>query len=470
MKQWLIGEGIWSAVDPDAAIVIITPATSTPTDTASTTGSTTTTGTNGLFGKDIGFGANRLDARAQYQLINCINDNDQEYVSGETTARGIWMKLVEKYKETLETTGRQYIKQLTNYKKSPDLDIQATFTDISKKSRKVAATSSDMKAFTTEKRRFQILLDSLPPEYDVIRDAIDAQDNPNIQRSIKKLKEKEQQLKEAAIETAMWARDNDRRSGRDRDRQRPIAYRIPQRRHSDSDGSPPPRRNRSSAKSKHKGCFLCDEDHRVRDCPLLHQLKKLAKRSKGRAKEEEHAVKRNHKAYNAEDSSASSSASSLELKKDIDSENEEDIEEIAALSKELVSRIPKSDWIADTGASSHMTDQLRLFSGLLTSIRRRTIKVGGGKLYSDQCGTAVMRAKNGECRLTEVLYVPDLGVSLLSGRRFTKKGLMGSFNDDGLYMHTKQGIEVLRAPARDANGIPRTRRNETSTVTRSHVP
>lgn len=55
---------------------------------------------------------------------------------------------------------------------------------------------------------------------------------------------------------------------------------------------------------------------------------------------------------------------------------------------------------------------------------------------------------NGECRLTEVLYVPDLGVNLLSGRRFTRCGLRGSFDNDGLYIHTKEGIEVLRAPAR----------------------
>ena len=58
-----------------------------------------------------------------------------------------------------------------------------------------------------------------------------------------------------------------------------------------------------------------------------------------------------------------------------------------------------------------------------------------------------MRVNNGECRLTDVLYVPDLGVNLLSGRRFTRCGFRGSFNNDGLYMHTKKGIEVLRAPA-----------------------
>ena len=92
-----------------------------------------------------------------------------------------------------------------------------------------------------------------------------------------------------------------------------------------------------------------------------------------------------------------------------------------------------------------MTDQLRLFSGPLNSIKRRTT---GGRLYSNQCGTAIIRVKDGESRLTEVLYIPNLGVNLLSGKRFTKYGLKGSFSNNGLYMYTKQGVEVLRAPAR----------------------
>ena len=69
-------------------------------------------------------------------------------------------------------------------------------------------------------------------------------------------------------------------------------------------------------------------------------------------------------------------------------------------------------------------------------------------MYSDQCETTVMRVKNGEGRLTEMLYVPDLEVNLLSERRFIKKELRGSFDDDGLYMHIKQGTEVLRASVR----------------------
>ena len=419
MKQWLIGEGVWAVVDPEFIPKITT---------GITTGSLDST-----WGIGLGFGEKdtgpKLDARAQYQLIACIDDDDQELVAELETSREIWKALVNKYKEKLQTTGRQYLQELMNYKKSPDMTIEATYTDITKKSRKVASLQPDMAGLANPKRRFQTLLQSLPSEYDVIRDAIDAQDNPDVDRSIQKLQEKEAQLAAIKAESALLARDQ-----KDNRRQ---PYRIPQRRSSSSDESP----RRSNAKTrKTRGCFLCDGSHRIADCDLLKELRKWAKKQKAKKLI---SKDKKHKAYNAEDSSSSSSSSDI----DIDSDNEEHMEEIAALSKELVSRLPKSVWVADTGASSHMTDDLRLFSGPLKSIKRRTIKVGGGRLYSDQCGSVTMRVKDGESMLTEVLYVPGLGVNLLSARHFTKKGLIGGFNDDSLFMRTKQGIEVLRASA-----------------------
>ena len=51
-------------------------------------------------------------------------------------------------------------------------------------------------------------------------------------------------------------------------------------------------------------------------------------------------------------------------------------------------------------------------------IKRRVIKVGGGRLYADQYGTAVLRAPDSnEALLVNVLYILLLGVNLLSGRK-----------------------------------------------------
>ena len=55
---------------------------------------------------------------------------------------------------------------------------------------------------------------------------------------------------------------------------------------------------------------------------------------------------------------------------------------------------------------------------------------------------------NGEYRLTEILYVLDLEVNLLSKRRFTRYKLRKSFDNDNLYIYIKKGIEVLRASIR----------------------
>ena len=92
-----------------------------------------------------------------------------------------------------------------------------------------------------------------------------------------------------------------------------------------------------------------------------------------------------------------------------------------------------------------MTDDFRLFSELLKSIKKRTIKIEEEKLYSNQCDSMTMRVKNGESTLTKVLYVFDLDVNLLFGRHFIKKNLIEDFNDDSLFMRNKQGVEVFRA-------------------------
>jgi hypothetical protein len=68
-------------------------------------------------------------------------------------------------------------------------------------------------------------------------------------------------------------------------------------------------------------------------------------------------------------------------------EDVEDSSENSALSNEneeafaIDSRLsdrksPLPEWIADTGASAHMTDQLYLFRGPLTKVKRRSVRVG----------------------------------------------------------------------------------------------
>ena len=98
-----------------------------------------------------------------------------------------------------------------------------------------------------------------------------------------------------------------------------------------------------------------------------------------------------------------------------------------------------------------MTDNLDSFSGPLKPIRRRVIKVGGGRLYSDKSGLARVEDSKGRIRLITALYVPGLGASLLSMKRLCEMGLRGSFHENALYMRDNRGRLILRASA--CNGV-----------------
>ncbi|KAI0996462.1 hypothetical protein K3495_g11718 [Podosphaera aphanis] len=103
------------------------------------------------------------------------------------------------------------------------------------------------------------------------------------------------------------------------------------------------------------------------------------------------------------------------------------------ITKEKISKTSPTSWIADTGASSHMSDQKSLFRKLIR-IKRRKIKVGDGELYSDFKGTVIMACDDGSSTLlSDVLYVPKLGVNLLSARKLALAGLEGRFDDKYMY-------------------------------------
>ncbi|KAI0991347.1 hypothetical protein K3495_g16840, partial [Podosphaera aphanis] len=71
----------------------------------------------------------------------------------------------------------------------------------------------------------------------------------------------------------------------------------------------------------------------------------------------------------------------------------------------------------------------------LTPTRPKRVKVGGGELRSEFKGVAELKCSDGSSMLlTDVLYVPKLGVNLLSVRRLCQAGLKFSGNQDKLYL------------------------------------
>ncbi len=120
---------------------------------------------------------------------------------------------------------------------------------------------------------------------------------------------------------------------------------------------------------------------------------------------------------------------------------------IAALLKNIVSKIFEFNWVADSDVFLHMINQLQLFSDFLVCIKRCIIKVEKRKLYVNHCDTAVMQDHyENSVKLSFVLHVSKLEMNLLFKRRMYKKDLQESFDNKDLYMHDKwekQMIETL---------------------------
>ncbi len=428
MKRWLIEEDLWSVIEGKSGSDTLDSVTSI---------------TSGI--QSLGFESQKVNAKAHYWLIICIIIDDQEHTADKTSAKEVWDALSYKYKEKLQITGRQYLADFIGYRMSADTFIEKAWTHLAKLARKIAATQKDMSGLFKPERRFQALLQSLPDEYTVIRDVIDAQNKSDVEKGLQKLQEKEAQLK--TTEAALWVkRGNEReRTGREQNK-RKISHRRKSLSSSDSDQS---RRRQPQRSLK---CFLCGDGHRLADCSHLSAAQKLVKKRKGKGKTKHKGADdlqiltellkgkhKKHRAYNAKSDDS-------EISGDNEEDENEESEDIAALSKDIVSKISEFDWVADSDASSHMTDQLRLFSDSLVRIKRRTIKVEGGKLYVNHCGTAVIRDRHeNSVKLSSVLHVSKLGVNLLSERRMCEKGLQGSFDDKGLYMHDKRGKQMIEA-------------------------
>jgi len=147
-----------------------------------------------------------------------------------------------------------------------------------------------------------------------------------------------------------------------------------------------------------------------------------------------------HRVYNAKSDDS-------EISDNNEKDENEKSENIAALSKNIVSKISEFNWVADSDVFSHMTDQLQLFSDFLVCIKRHIIKVEEEKLYINHCDTAVMQDHHeNSVKLSSVLHVSKFEMNLLFERRMCEKDLQESFDDKNLYMHDKwekQMIEIL---------------------------
>ena len=66
----------------------------------------------------------KYNAKIQYMLINCIDDDNAKIIVDETKFKNIYKKLFKKYKKTIKIIDRQYLIDLINYKKFSNINIE----------------------------------------------------------------------------------------------------------------------------------------------------------------------------------------------------------------------------------------------------------------------------------------------------------------------------------------------------------
>ena len=315
--------------------------------------------------------------------------------------------------------------------------IDEAWQSLSSIARKTVSISPQFKEIKTEERKIQQLLAALPDSFSTIRDGIDLRQDLSPQDILGILREKQEQTTNQ--ETAMFAR------------------------------------KRSQARSDKKPlCFLYEGEHWIKECPGLDKAKKAVndkttkrqsptrnrRGSSSAIKELKEIVKKmdlriqslekrsrkptSKKAYAAqeEESSASTSESTP-------SEGE-DIDEVAHSTVEAKGKYKPFEWLLDSCASAHITDQESLFRELKPLETKKWIKVGGGYLVATHVGSAVMGGRKGkQIVLRGVLLVPGLGVNLVSWNQFSKQF---GVQPPQFTLHSPDGKPVVQT--RLSGGVP----------------
>ena len=99
-------------------------------------------------------------------------------------------------------------------------------------------------------------------------------------------------------------------------------------------------------------------------------------------------------------------------------------------------------WYIDTGASSHMTGQKRLFRDLQERGTRIHVELGDDAQYQAQgVGTVSFQRQSGKpLSFVDVLYVPGLTKNLISVSTLEEKGYQVKFCDHRVYIRPKGQI------------------------------
>jgi gag-polypeptide of LTR copia-type len=381
------------------------------------------------------------EAIALNYVVQALSDEDATKVDELIRAKAVWHSLKTKYCRSSPVEVVTMIQKIQNFEYTEEKGIYSGWAEMKEYRRKLGLADSAMRNAYPDSTLFAMFSLKLPDRYEATIDGFRTTTAYDEDEKIKILADKEDSLKaRTTVQSALAARSARSRS--------------PRQRHHYS-------RHSNSSEDGEARCFVCKErDHLMRDCPYLDVARRAAKadrkKSSSRSSSQksvsfEHPRKpslkplKKAKALLTADNSKQNATSSEESDSETDAEAE-----TVLLSQDKISKHPGS-WPLDSACTAHMADQPSYFRSALVPIKRTPIQVGGGVLYARQKGTAEVRALDGTSMLvSDCLFVPDLGISLLSVRRLCEAGLKGEIDHKKLYL--KRGTKTI-IKAKMTNGL-----------------
>src|ERR1700722_11231706 len=373
----------------------------------------------------------KAEAKVRYIIKICLDDIDVRSLKDHDTLKIGYEALWDKYSKIRPATAREDSIKLTNYQWEESQTVDNAWVEIKNLRRRVVNANPRLDKAYDENAMLQFLLPALPKEdYAVTVLTLDAQPTLSVQDKLTILKNREDVLRtEKATEEALAAKQSAvpqidsikcKFCGRKPHTTDKCAFQ-------ESFTEIMEAIARKEVRRAYKG------NKRYKNKKPFLTKKSDSTESKGKKKS---SVKhsKSHDRANVADVDSLNDYTDDYTTTDSDSDiTEGESVEHAHLTRDEIRKVPYSSWCSDSCASSHMTDDKSLFRTPLVSIRPRAILVGGGQLFANERGTAQLKVKgSGSVLISDVLYVPKLGVNLLSTKRLCSKGL--TFTGDENHM------------------------------------
>ncbi|KAI1003194.1 hypothetical protein K3495_g5013 [Podosphaera aphanis] len=402
----------------------------------------------------------RHEASARYYTRQLLNTFDRELFDSIPYGRDGWEAVKAEYQKSTAKDVRKLEKQITHWKKEKGLSVKRAWVQLKELRSNLVEIDSTKTAAYTETSLFGYLLEGLDNDiYKTAKNVLDMQ--PNLTRkemldSLQNFYEENEKSNERDL-SALAARYTAFNRGSSR----------PSNQRSTRDPSWSPTRSPFYNTEGKETCYICNgPGHHARHCEFKHETRRygeslrLEKEAQNRSTSRKAPANTNpHRPFKRKSVKFADKSKAFwsETEAETDGEWTEgdqsdfmtDDEEVAALITEEVRKsFSLSDtFISDTGCTNDMTDQRRLFISDLTPIKRRWIKVGRGRLFSDFMGDVILRCPDGSSGvLPNALLVEGLGVNLLSAKKMCQRNnAIGYFDNEKMLFRDHENNLILSA-------------------------